>query len=114
MKTISILDLMNKLEKNKSSFKLVNALDPYMFAQMHIPNSLNVSGREDIGNSLSLDDEIVVYCTNDMCHRSRVMYHKLEDMGFQNLRRFSGGLQEWSNMGLEFEKGLPETTANAA
>ena len=44
---------------------------------------------------LKREDEIVVYCTDVSCNKSINLYYLLKSMGFQNVRRYSGGLMEW-------------------
>ena len=53
--------------------------------------------------SLYTDDEIVVYCTSPECHSSIALYWALIEAGFDNVRRYSGGLTDWEAAGLPLE-----------
>ena len=52
---------------------------------------------------LSPDDEIVVYCSHEGCAASKYAYHLLESKGYGNVRRYSGGIDEWEESGLPLE-----------
>jgi len=103
MKTITSNELKQKLENENSTLKLVNALESSKFELMHIPDSLNLTQKVDIKKQLKKDDDIVVYCTNEVCYKSRVLYSILKNMGYDNVKRFSGGLSEWDSKGLPME-----------
>jgi rhodanese-related sulfurtransferase len=111
MKKITSEELKQRLEEQGSSLKLINALDPRQFELMHIPRSLNLTQREQIVEELQKDDDIVVYCTNEVCYRSRVLYTILEEMGYRKVRRFSGGLEEWDRMGFPVEGTMATNAA---
>ena len=106
MKTISSQELMNELKSKNLNLRLINALQPTLFQKMHIPNSLNFASWKNILLSVSKEDEVVVYCTNDLCYRSRALYRILNALGYKNLKRFSGGLQEWAEMGFELNSSF--------
>lgn len=104
MRLISCKELKSKMDRGES-FLLVNALEPEKYKAMRIPGSLNVCTREEVLLMLNPNDEIVVYCTNPTCKRSIVLYELLEHMGYKNLYRFAGGLEEWSNAGYPLDCG---------
>lgn len=103
MKSISSFVLKKKLEEHSNSFKLVNALEPSKFRLMHIPKSINLTQRREIEQYLDKEDEIVVYCTNECCFRSRVLYCILKSMGYRKVQRYAGGLKEWCELGFPME-----------
>ena len=103
MNTISCQELKEKLAQDNPSFKLVNALEPFRFELKHIPQSLNFTTPAAVKNALSLDDEIVVYCTNFFCRNSIILYQHLAAMGYQNIARFAGGVEEWEKRGYPLE-----------
>lgn len=111
MKTITIQELIQEMKSNNSNLKLINALQPTLFQKMHIPNSLNFAEWNNIETSISKEDEVVVYCTNNLCYRSRALYSILKAMGYQNLKRFSGGLQEWDLLGLKMNNSMSQQLA---
>jgi hypothetical protein len=100
MKTINAFELMDKIYNQKASFKLINALGPIQFAKARIPTSVNSNTKEEILQKMSRKDEIVIYSTNSICYKSRVLYYQLESLGYRKIWHFSGGLEEWCNLGL--------------
>lgn len=104
--TINRDELKEKLDRG-DDFKLVFTLGDWAFQAKHIPGSLNISNPDDIGDYLDrLEDEIVVYCSNDSCVASIAAYKMLKDAGFKNVRRYSGGLLDWEDAGYPLEGDL--------
>lgn len=102
MRLISCKELKAKMDRGES-FLLVNALEPEKYKAMRIPGSLNVCTRQDVQLLLKPTDEIVVYCTNPTCNRSIFLYELLDHLGYKNIYRFAGGLEEWSKAGYPLE-----------
>jgi rhodanese-related sulfurtransferase len=100
MNHISCEELKRKLDLGKD-FILVNALDEGRFRAMHIPGSINICKEEDIQKCLTLNDVIVIYCTDESCNRSIILYQRLEGYGYEKIYRFAGGLREWAASGYE-------------
>ena len=100
MKLIGCEELKRKIDLGEK-FILVNALDEEKFRAMHIPGSVNVCREEDIKKCLSLEAVIVVYCADESCDRSIVLYRQLEGYGYRNVYRFAGGLRAWTAAGYE-------------
>jgi 3-mercaptopyruvate sulfurtransferase SseA len=48
-----------------------------------------------------LNDVIIIYCTDEACNRSIILYQKLDSFGYQKIFRFAGGLREWEAAGYE-------------
>lgn len=92
-------ELKAKLDRG-DDFKLVMTLGDWAFKAKHIPGSLNISRVEQGEELLDPDDEIVVYCSNEACVASIAAYKMLKDEGFDNVRRYSGGLLDWEDAGL--------------
>ncbi len=111
MKTITFNDLIEKVNGDHSSIRLLNALEPSQIRRYQIPNSLNISKKEDILQRLNKDDEIVVYCTDTVCNQSIALYHLLEHLGYKNVSRFAGGLREWDGNGQALEDILTSGAA---
>jgi rhodanese-related sulfurtransferase len=100
MNHISCEELKRKLDQGDDII-LVNALDEERFKAMHIPHSINICKDEDIQLMLSRDDVIIIYCTDEACNRSILLYQKLEANGYENIFRFAGGLRAWEASGYE-------------
>ena len=100
MNHISCEELKRKFDLD-DKFILVNALDETRFRAMHIPGSINICKEEDIQKCLTHDDVIIIYCTDEACNRSILLYQRLEAYGYKNIFRFAGGLREWESAGFE-------------
>ncbi len=102
MNTISTEDLKAKLDR-RENFKLVMTLGDWAYQAAHIPGSLNYSRMEDALVNLAKDDEIIVYCSDPTCIACQSAYRILVKNGYSNVRRYSGGLAEWSAAGYPLE-----------
>ena len=108
MKTITTEELKAKLDRGEN-FKLVMAFEGWRFEAVHIPGSMSVASAAAARECLSLEDEIVVYCTSRDCMASQVLYHELERAGYKNVCRYSDGLYGWREAGYALEGDrLPE------
>ncbi len=50
------------------------------------------------------NDPIVFYCTNTDCPASKQAAHKAAELGFKNLYKFPGGIDEWKENKLPTDK----------
>lgn len=107
MQEISLEELKAKLEAEEP-FKLVMTLGELAFRGKHIPGSVNLHEPEDLLANLEPQEEIVVYCSDRLCPASQMAYHFLVDHGYENVRRYSGGLAEWEAAGYPLEGILAE------
>jgi rhodanese-related sulfurtransferase len=98
MHLITREELKQKLE-NGDSFKLVMTMHEIAFQQAHIPNSINIYRLEDALTLLHPNDDIVIYCSHEVCSASIMAYHLLAENGYQQVRRYAGGLSDWSAAG---------------
>ena len=102
VRTIDREKLFAKLER-RDPVRLVMALNEWAFRAKHIPNSEHFNTPEDLFSSLKPDEEIIVYCTSVDCHASLALYHDLVARGYQDVRRYEGGLTDWEAAGLPLE-----------
>jgi rhodanese-related sulfurtransferase len=102
IETIGREELKGKLDRG-DEFRLVMALNDWAFRAKHIPRSEHFDSLEAALASLKLDEDIVVYCTSPECHSSIALYMALREAGYQNVRRYSGGLSDWEEAGLPLE-----------
>lgn len=98
MQLITRDELKQKLDSGQP-IKLVMTLHETLFRQAHIPTSLNIYQLEDALERLHPEDEIVVYCSDEVCTASIRGYHLLREHGYKNVRRYAGGLVDWANAG---------------
>jgi rhodanese-related sulfurtransferase len=52
---------------------------------------------------LPTNAEIVVYCGGPKCPLSHMAVEKLVKFGYENVRAYEGGLEEWKAAGLRIE-----------
>jgi len=101
METITTEEL-EQLKQSGKPFKLVDVLSIEYFQEEHIQGAVNLP-LEDIAseamNRFDMEEEIVVYCKNDMCSASPKAAQKLESIGFQNVKDYDGGLEAWKEAG---------------
>lgn len=102
IKQITTNELQEKLER-KDNFKLVMTFGKKGFKAMHIPGSLNIYSQESAEGLINPNDEIIVYCVNNRCQASINAYKAMYNLGFKNLRRYAGGLEEWNAAGYKLE-----------
>ena len=103
MKLISREALKEKLDKGEE-VKLVFALSDWHYRAKHIPGSLHFNDLEkEALKELDHNDEIVVYCSNPACPASIFTYNFLVDHGYNNVRRYAGGLLDWEDASYPLE-----------
>jgi rhodanese-related sulfurtransferase len=102
MREISLEELRAKLDRG-DQFKLVMTLSEWAFRMSHIPGSINISSLDQARELLDPADEIVVYCSDAPCIASQAAYRYLVQMGYTDVRRFSGGLAAWQAAGYPLE-----------
>ena len=99
---ISSEELKEKLDRG-DNFKLVMSLGEWEYKAKHLPGSLRVSTVEEALQVLTPDDEIVIYDSGPQCPASRIACSILKHHGYQRLRRYAGGLEEWEKAGYVLE-----------
>jgi rhodanese-related sulfurtransferase len=65
---------------------------------------LDKVGHEVRSTNLPKNAEIVVYCGGPKCPLSQMAAEKLAKLGYENVRAYEGGLEEWKGAGLPVEK----------
>lgn len=84
------------------SFVLINVLDPEDFENEHICGSINLPATtiaRDAVNLLNKNDTLVLYCTNTACTASSIAASKLDSLGFSDIWRYEGGIEDWKAAG---------------
>ena len=105
MNLISREELKQKLDRG-DKFKLINALGEWAFNAKHIPGSINISKIEDAKKRLSHGEEIIIYYSNTSCIASIIGYQLLTRMGYKNVRRYAGGIEDWEERGYPLREVL--------
>jgi rhodanese-related sulfurtransferase len=108
MRLISRAELKDKMD-GWEDLKLVFVLGEWQYRAKHIPGSLNLPCSLNLYRSpdalagLDREDEIVVYCSNQVCNASISAYNFLVRRGYKNVRRYAGGLLDWECAGFALE-----------
>jgi rhodanese-related sulfurtransferase len=91
------------------AFVLVDALPAIAYAGAHLPGAVNIPPArvDDLAPRRIPDSatEVVVYCANPDCESSIEVGQRLLELGYLNVRHFSGGKQAWRDAGLPLEGG---------
>jgi rhodanese-related sulfurtransferase len=107
VKTISTQEVRQRLD-SKRAFQLWNVLTDEWFKGENISGSRRVPldkvGNEVRSTNLPKNAEIVVYCGGPKCPQSRMAAEKLAKLGYEDVRAYEGGLEEWKSAGFAVEK----------
>lgn len=90
---------------------LVEALPEEVFAEAHLPGAVNIRPRrcDELAPTLlpDLDATIVVYCGSSACDASLRVARRLHELGYQDVRRYTAGKQDWISAGLPVKREAP-------
>jgi len=92
--------------------KIIDARTVDAYREGHIPGAMLLSyydmGKylEKVLPYLSMDEDVLVYCSSVTCDDSELLARELYAMGFTRLFVYKGGFEEWEAEGLPVEKGL--------
>ena len=103
MELIEREELKAKLDRG-DDFMLLMVMGEWAYKAQHIPGSINVNRPEEA--AFDKEAEIVVYCSGGPCMASMAAYTILVDTGYTNVRRYAGGLQDWTAAGYPIEGDL--------
>ncbi len=112
MNLITREELKEKLDRG-DDFKLVCALSEWAYRAKHIPGSLHIDNPAKATDLLDKSDEIVVYCSDVQCPASKYAYHLLTKEGYENVRRYAGGIIDWEDAGYPIEGEWAQAGAEA-
>jgi rhodanese-related sulfurtransferase len=107
VKTVSTGELRGLLS-SKRPIQFWNVLTDEYFGGENIAGSRRVPldkvGSEVRSTNLPKSTGIVVYCGGPKCPMSRLAAEKLIKLGYDSVRAYEGGLEEWMAAGLPIEK----------
>jgi rhodanese-related sulfurtransferase len=107
VKTISTQEVRQILDSNRP-LQFWNVLTDEWFKGENIAGSRRVPldkiGSEVRATNLPKNAEVVVYCGGPKCPQSRMAAEKLAKLGYENVRAYEGGLEEWKAAGLSIER----------
>lgn len=102
MNTISREELKTRLDRG-DPLKLVMIMPDWAYRARHIPGSFACITPKEAFAVLSVDDEIIVYCSDQACMNSHYAYEVLEQHGYRHLHHYAGGLLDWEAAGFPLE-----------
>ena len=105
MNTISHEELKTRLDQQEPIY-VVMVLGMWAYNHMHIPGSFGIEFLMDLIENQEYDREVIVYDSNPACPASYRVYYLLQSLGFTNVRRFAGGIEEWMEAGYPVEGSL--------
>ena len=89
----------------------VDALPASYYAQQHLPGALNLVADDVPTRAANVlpdrDAAIVTYCSNTGCGNSGHVARALTELGYTDVRKYTGGIQDWVEAGLPTETGVP-------
>jgi rhodanese-related sulfurtransferase len=88
---------------------VVDALGGEYYAKQHLPGAVPLV-EDDVATHAGalLPDRsapIVTYCSNPACPNSQRVADKLVVLGYTNVRKYRGGIEDWVGAGLPTESG---------
>ena len=101
-------ELKTKMDRG-DDLTLIEALPRRYYEDAHLPGAVNVPHDriDELAPALLPDKsrEIVVYCSNRACQNSPQAARRLISLGYENVRDYEEGKQDWIGAGLPTESG---------
>ena len=96
---------------NSGEAIFIDARHAFDYRFGHIKGAINIplaeyDGMKEVINAIPKEKEIVVYCDGAECNSSIQFAVKLSREGFNNVKIFFGGWEEWEGANLPTEKTL--------
>jgi rhodanese-related sulfurtransferase len=104
---ILLQDLIEKL--GKPGVIILDARSPEDYWEGHIPGAKNVPSDEifeedaDFLDEVPLDQEVITYCEGVHCPNAEDMAFLLQERGYEDVKVFLGGWEEWTESGMPVE-----------
>ena len=96
------LELAKKLFEENTLF--VDARAEEFYNEGHIPNAICFDDFdlliEKLENTIGVDDQFIVYCSDSDCGSSEDLSYELQSYGYNNILLFKGGWKEWTGANL--------------
>ncbi|MBX9963404.1 MAG: rhodanese-like domain-containing protein [Burkholderiales bacterium] len=90
---------------------VLEALPEKYYAQKHLPGALHMPHDQvdalAAGLIPSKSAPVVVYCASTTCQNSHIAARRLTQLGYENVRVYTGGKQDWEAAGLPFNSAVP-------
>lgn len=98
-------DDLQKMKKDIPSLVIVDSRGGDWFDGTVIEGATQLATSDTNEDSLAKlapkkDQAVVFYCTNEQCPASAKAAHKAADIGYTNLFKYPGGIEDWKKRGL--------------
>ncbi|MEE4215195.1 MAG: rhodanese-like domain-containing protein [Bacteroidales bacterium] len=104
-KKAKITEVVNALVE--SSAVIIDVLEPEAYNKVHIKNAINVPVKnleKEILKKVDRKTPVIIYSIDYECPVSRIAAEKMLDMGYENVRYYPGGKEEWLKMDMPVER----------
>lgn len=87
---------------------IIDALPAESYDQRHLPSAVNLTPDDEEFASKATDmipdksSTVVTYCSDPECPYSGQVAEQLEELGYEDVREFPGGLRGWRQAGYEW------------
>lgn len=102
IRTITRDELKKKIDHDED-FVLLEALSRDEFENGHLPNARHLPPERAKEKASQLipnrETPVVVYCSGPDCEASLKTARTLQEIGYENVRRYEGGKAEWKQAG---------------
>lgn len=89
------------------AFVLLDTLPEAAYRKGHLPGAINIPSDDIIDDAPrripDRDTEVVVYCANGPCKRSRLAAERLVELGYRRVRDYHEGKADWIDADLPVE-----------
>lgn len=95
-------DELKEMMDGGESFVLINVLDAQDFENEHICGSINLPSATVVRDAVELLDKnetVIVHCSGPACTASKIAAEKLDSLGFTDVWRYTGGIEDWKAAG---------------
>lgn len=95
---------------------LVDAQAPGWFEREHLPGARPIDWHAIAASAARIipspDSEVAVYCWNTACTGSEIIADELTQLGYQRVRRYVGGKQDWADHGAPLDQAPAPTSTS--
>jgi 3-mercaptopyruvate sulfurtransferase SseA len=108
----------DELSSHIDEMQVVETLPLMYFRKAHLPGAVNIPPEEvdELAPRLlpHRDDTVIVYCFDEDCPYAAAVGTRLIELGYSDVREYTGGKQDWIDAGLPTERGAPPAPARGA
>lgn len=94
---------------------VIDALPPDSYNKRHLPSAVNLTPDDDSFDEKASElvpdksTTVVTYCSDPECPYSGQVAERLEELGYEDVREFDGGLRDWRKAGYEWVRPEDES-----